>query len=544
MKVGLAQINPTIGAFDENIAMMVGCAGRAREAGCDLVVFPEFALCGYPPQDLLERKDFIENSLSASRRLVSSVSGVAMLFGCLTPARYGKPLHNSAILCEDGRVLGEVHKRLLPSYDIFDETRYFKPGDISEPVLFRDIPLGITICEDMWSGTDLMPLHYYSCNPVADLAGKGARVFINLSCSPFDVGKMDVRRDIVRKNAVTCQSPFLYVNSVGGQDSLIFDGGSFVMTARGEIIAHAADFEEDFIAVDLDSMKGDIHTVTGSREEAVVKALEMGLIDYTRRCGISRVTLGLSGGVDSSVTAVLASRALGAENVLGVIMPSPYTSGASVEDAELLAANIGIRTITLPIYDIFKVYLDVLEPVFSGRKPDVAEENIQARIRGNLLMAISNKLGHMVLSTGNKSEFAVGYCTLYGDMSGGYALISDLPKMMVYDVARYLNSLEETIPERVLTRAPSAELRPDQSDQDDLPPYEVLDPILELYLEKNFSFDQIVGRGFQPDVVSTIIKMVDRSEYKRRQAPIGPRVTAKAFGIGRRYPIAHGYRRS
>ena len=545
MKIGLAQYDPTIGAFRHNVAQLVRLAGKARDGGCELVIFPELAVCGYPPRDLLEREEFIQDNLQAMDWLMSEVKGIAVLCGCISPntKRAGKPIHNTAVLFEEGNVLAKVHKRLLPSYDIFDETRYFEPGTESTPVNFKGLSLGITICEDIWNDSDLFPEHSYPVNPVAELAEKGTDVFITINSSPFDIEKTAFRYHILRHLAIKYRRPFFYINAVGGQDCLIFDGNSMAVDHAGNIMARAKDFSEDLVTCDTKALQGEVHIVSGSKEEAVVKALKLGLKDYATRCGFSKVVLGLSGGIDSSVAAAVAAQALGPENVLGVIMPSPYTSEASIEDAEALARNLGIRTITIPISGIFDSYLGTLEPVFSGRGRNTTEENIQARIRGNLLMAISNKFGHLVLSTGNKSELAVGYCTLYGDLSGGFALVSDLPKTMVYKVAGYLNSEGEIIPKRVLTKAPSAELRPGQKDQDDLPPYEILDAILEKYLEHNTSPDRIITEGFDPETVHGIVQMVDRSEYKRHQSPIGPRVTGRAFGYGRRYPVCHGYGR-
>jgi len=545
VKIGLAQYDPTIGAFKHNVAQIVRLAGKAGDEGCELVIFPEFAVCGYPPRDLLERKEFIQDNLKAMDRLVSEVKGIAVLCGCvsLNTKSTGKPIHNTAILFEEGNVLAKVHKRLLPSYDIFDETRYFEPGTGSVPVSFKGLSLGITICEDIWNDGDIFPEHNYPVNPVAELAEKGTDVFITINSSPFDIEKAAFRYHILSHLAVKYHRPFFYINAVGGQDCLIFDGSSMAVDHTGKIMAQAKDFTEDLVTVDTDALQGEKHMVSASREETVIKALELGLKDYTTRCGFSKVVLGLSGGIDSSVTAAVAAQALGPENVLGVIMSSPYTSEASIEDAEALARNLEIRIITIPISDIFDSYLKTLEPVFSGKKRNITEENIQARIRGNLLMAISNKFGYLVLSTGNKSELAVGYCTLYGDLSGGFALISDLPKTMVYKVAEYLNSGGEIIPKRVLTKAPSAELRPGQKDQDNLPPYDILDAILEKYLEQNTSPDRIIAQGFNPETVYKIVQMVDHSEYKRHQVPMGPRVTARAFGYGRRYPVCHGYGR-
>jgi len=545
MKIGLAQYDPTIGAFKHNVAQMIRLAGKARGKGCELVIFPELAVCGYPPRDLLEREEFIQDNLRAMDWLMSEVKGIAVLCGYVSPntKRAGKPIHNTAILFEEGKVQAKVHKRLLPSYDIFDEARYFEPGTESMPISFKGLSLGITICEDIWNDSDIFPEHNYPVNPVAELAEKGTDVFITINSSPFDIEKVAFRQHILRYLATKYRRPFFYINAVGGQDCLIFDGSSIAIDHAGKIMAQAKDFTEDLVTCDTDTLQGEKHMISDSKEEAVIKALELGLKDYTTRCGFSKVVLGLSGGIDSSVTASVAAQAIGPENVLGVIMPSPYTSKASIEDAEALARNLEIQTITIPISDIFDSYLKTFEPVFSGKDRDVTEENIQARIRGNLLMAISNKFGHLVLSTGNKSELAVGYCTLYGDLCGGFALISDLPKTMVYKVAGYLNSEGEIIPKQVLTKVPSAELRPGQKDQDDLPPYEILDLILEKYLEQDTPPDRIIAEGFNQETVFRIVQMVDRSEYKRHQAPIGPRVTSRAFGYGRRYPVCHGYGR-
>ena len=551
MKIAIAQINPTIGDFAGNVRMIRSKADEAASTGCDLVIFPEMALCGYPPRDLLERPDFIRACQDAAKELLSGTKGIAVLCGTITPvseSRCGASLYNSALLFQHGRELARVHKRLLPVYDVFDETRYFRPGHSSEPVEFMGKRFGITVCEDIWSSTEGCGNWPVYCeNPVKELSDKGAELIVNISASPYSMGKADTRLCLLKKHATDCSIPFIYCNAVGGQDSLIFDGASMAVDAAGRVVSRAAAFAQDMIILETEgsgpecAMSGPVHDWPECHEEEVVRALELGLRDYTRRCGLGKVTLGLSGGIDSAVTAAIACRALGRDKVLGVIMPSPYTSTESMEDAEALAENLGIDCVTIPIGDIFSQYLTTLEPVFSGREPNVAEENIQARIRGNILMAISNKLGHMVLTTGNKSELAVGYCTLYGDMSGGYALISDLPKTLVYEVAHWLNRSGRVIPQRVITKPPSAELRPGQTDQDDLPPYEILDPILEMYLEQSLSPAEITAHGFDIETVLKITAMVDRNEYKRQQAPIGPKITSKAFGIGRRYPIAHRF---
>ncbi len=552
MKIAIAQINPTIGDFRENIRTISAYSRRARQQGCSLVIFPELAICGYPPRDLLERKDFIEKCSESERELVSETSGIAVLCGTLTPtaSKCGASLYNSAILFRDGRELARVHKRLLPVYDVFDETRYFIPAGSSQPVRFDGVNMGITICEDIWnSNGECANLPAYCENPVRELADQNADLIINISASPYTMGKADIRRCLLSAHSTEYGMPFIYCNAVGGQDSLIFDGASLAVDKTGRTVCRASAFREDMVVLEFEKedggsgfMAGPMHPWPECQEEEVAHALELGLRDYTERCGISKVTLGLSGGIDSALTAAVACRALGRENVLGVIMPSPYTSGESIEDAEALANNLGISCVTVPIGEIFSTYLTTLSELFQGLDQDVTEENIQARIRGNILMAISNKLGYMVLTTGNKSELAVGYCTLYGDMSGGYALISDLPKTLVYRVSRWFNRSGEVIPQRVLEKPPSAELRPDQTDQDDLPPYEIIDPILEMYLEQLLPIEEIVKRGFARETVLKITGMVDRNEYKRQQAPPGPKITTKAFGMGRRYPIAHRFR--
>jgi NAD+ synthetase len=517
----------------------------AREKGCGLTVFPELSICGYPPRDLLEHKKFILDSETALESLMEMVPrdmGVICGIPYKREGGQGKGIYNSAVLFEGGKIIHVFHKRLLPSYDIFDETRYFENGEKSEVIRYKGLSFGITICEDIWSDPDVFPLATYSINPLQELSSQEAELFINISASPYETGKPAFRKNFISRLSAKYKRPFVYVNAVGGQDGIIFDGNSFAVTQDGIIISHARAFEEDMIVFDSSELKGDLHTEIYPLEEEIIKAIRLSLLDYMRRCGFKKVVLGLSGGVDSALTACISQMSLGKENVLCIIMPSPYTSMESIEDATALSRNLGIDFHIIPITDTMETYLNALSPVFSGRKPDTTEENIQARIRGNLLMAISNKFGHLVLSTGNKSELAVGYCTLYGDLSGGFALISDLPKTMVYRISRHINATYgNPIPERILTKAPSAELRPDQKDQDDLPPYAVLDAVIELYIEKSASMDEIISHGFDPEVVRRIIFMINRSEYKRRQAPPGPRITSKALGCGRRYPLSHSY---
>ena len=543
MKIALAQINPTIGAFEQNIGLMVNCADTARAKGCDLIIFPELSLSGYPPRDLLEQTGFVNDSIDALQLLIRSINGIGVLAGCITlnTEGQGKPIYNTGVLFENGGVIGTAQKRLLPNYDVFDETRYFEPGRSSKAVRYKGLRLGIAICEDIWNDPSMFPAHIYHVDPVSELARAGADIFISISASPFEMGKGSFRRQLVTHLSKRYKRPFIYVNTVGGQDSVIFDGASFAVTPDGNTVCQALDFSPDIVEFDTDSLCGEMHPVSEPREEAVVRALGLGLTDYMRRCGFKKVALGLSGGIDSALTAAIAARVLGRENVLGVLMPSPFTSQESIEDALELAKNLGINTLTIPITGVFDSYLKTLETAFSGRPFDTTEENLQARIRSNILMAVSNKFGHMVLATGNKTELAVGYCTLYGDLTGGFALISDISKTMVYSLARHLNSINHVIPERIFTKAPSAELKPNQKDQDELPPYDILDAIIELYVEKNMPPCKIISMGLDREIVKKVINMVTRSEYKRHQAPPGPKVTTKAFGYGRRFPLAQGY---
>ncbi|MEW6218805.1 MAG: NAD+ synthase [Thermodesulfobacteriota bacterium] len=546
MKIAIAQINPVVGDFGHNAGRMRFWIDAARRQGCDLVVLPELALAGYPPQDLLERPAFLESHDAALRQLITQEHGIGVLCGVIERSRrpQGKPLHNSALLFEDGRILFSAAKRLLPVYDVFDESRYFEPGAGSPPCLYKGLRLGITICEDIWNDPTFFRHQLYLADPVAELAAApgGLDLLVNIAASPFHRGKYRSRQEMLANACRSHRLPLIYCNQVGGQDSLLFDGRSLALDATGAVQARATDFAEDMVVWDSTTGKGDLHPVlqNGGEDEAaaVLAALVMGTRDYAHKCGFRQGVLGLSGGVDSAVTAAVAARALGPENVLGVALPSPYTSAASLEDAAAVAANLGLSFEVIPISGVLASYLETLPPRFAGPAHDVAEQNIQARIRGNLLMAIANRFGHLLLSTGNKSEMAVGYCTLYGDMSGGLAVISDVPKMLVYRLARLLNREGPLIPERVLSRAPSAELKPSQTDQDDLPPYEILDPICAAYLEENRSRAEIAAMGFPAAVVADVINRINRNEYKRKQAPIGLKVTSKAFGSGRRYPNA------
>ncbi len=546
MKIALIQLNPVIGDFHRNAAAIREGARQAKAAGCALAVFPELAVSGYPPQDLLERPAFLADHDRALQRLVAETAGIAVLCGAVTRHHgpNGKPLHNSALLFENGTILAAAHKRLLPTYDVFDEARYFEPASESRAVSYQGLTLGLTICEDIWNDADLFPRPLYAADPVAELtAGRGLDCIINIAASPFHQGKWRLRQGIFANLCARHRLPLLYVNQVGGQDSLIFDGGSLAMDARGTIVAQARHFAEDMVIVDTASWQGDRHEPPTAPDEAaeVCQALILGTHDYVTKCGFERVVIGLSGGIDSALTAAIAARALKRDNVLGVAMPSPYTAPESIADAEALAKNLGIDFTVVPITPLVAAYQATLAPLFAGRPADVTEQNIQARIRGNLLMAIANKEGRLVLSTGNKSEMAVGYCTLYGDMSGGLAMLADVPKMLVYELARHLNRDGVVIPLRTIERAPTAELKPDQRDEDDLPPYPILDRILAAYLEEHRPVSEIIALGFDPAMVHDVVRRIRLNEYKRKQAPVGLKVTSKAFGYGRRYPTAEHY---
>jgi len=552
MRIALAQLNFTVGAFDANFLRMSAAVDRARAAGADLVVFSELATTGYPPRDLLTQPHFVDANLALLDRLAAlSAGGPAILAGFVdrNAATAGKPLHNAVALCVDGRVAERRQKLLLPTYDVFDEDRYFEPGTTVAPMRLGAWRLGVSICEDVWNDPEFWPTRRYHRDPVAELAEAGVDVMINVSASPFELQKADLRRRMIRQEAVKHRTPFLYLNQVGGNDELVFDGHSIGIGADGTEIARLADFDEDFAVVDLGAAPGAAVTpaalqrVSASDEETAYRALVLGLGDYVRKCGFTSVVIGLSGGIDSALTACLAVDALGASAVHTVAMPARYSSHHSVEDAAALAEALGVDHHVVPIDSVFQGYLDMLAPSFAGRDEDVTEQNIQARVRGAVLMALSNKFGHLLLTTGNKSELAVGYCTLYGDMCGGLAVLSDVPKTLVYRLARHVNRERIIIPERTITKPPSAELRPDQTDQDTLPPYDVLDRIVEAYVERHQSPEAIVAEGLDPAVVRRVIRMIDGSEYKRRQAAPGIKLSSKAFGVGRRFPIAVGGRR-
>ncbi len=545
MRISIAQLNPLVGDINGNLERLIEVTRRCHAQGSDLVVFTELYLAGYPPRDLLEKRWFIDRVERAVAELVAASRGFAgtgVLFGAPTRTgkRVGAGLHSSALLVADGELVAARHKSLLPAYDVFDERRYFDPAPEIAPVPWRGEVLGISICEDAWNAPELWPdQRLYPCDPIAELGRQGATVMINLSASPFCAGKDRVRNALVASHARETGVPFIYANQVGGNDELIFDGASFMLDAEGRLVAECRHFSEDIVTVDAAAAgSGDYEPL--EEIAAVHDALLLGISDYLRKCGFRRAVMGLSGGIDSAVTCALATRALGTEHVLGVTMPSMYSSEGSVTDAEQLATNLGIRIEQVAIAPIYDAYVEQIRPLIPP-PPGTTEENIQARIRGNILMAISNEHGHLVLSTGNKSELAVGYCTLYGDMSGGLAVIADVPKLMVYELAEYINREREIIPRASIEKPPSAELRPDQTDQDTLPPYEVLDPILELYVEEGLCSSEIIAEGHDADTVRWVVRAVNRNEYKRRQAAPALKVTTRAFGTGRRMPIAARY---
>jgi len=546
MRIALAQLNLTIGDFDGNTRRIEAAHARATDSNADLVVYTECATTGYPARDLLSKTAFVTRSTQVLRRLRAlTASGPAAIVGFVEPnSGPGNGLFNAVALLDGGDLIAIRHKTLLPSYDIFDEDRYFEPAEENLPVEWRGLRLGLTVCEDIWSDEAEHPRRRYGRDPAGDLAEAGVDLIVNVSASPFQMGKFDIRRRVLTGVARRCEVPVLYCNQVGAHDEIIFDGRSLAVDRGGNLVANGADFSEDLVVVDFvdGELSGTYIPVNGDAAREAYRALVMGVSDYTRRCGFDRVVLGLSGGIDSALTAAIAVDALGADKVMGVAMPSRYSSEGSVSDARALAENLGIRFEIISIEPIYEALLEATRELFAGTEFGVAEENFQARARGVVMMGLSNKLGALLLTTGNKSELAVGYCTLYGDMCGGLAVISDVPKTLVYEIARWLNRDRERIPEATIEKPPSAELRPDQLDQDSLPPYEVLDAIIEAYVERNLDAQQIVAMGIDEATVERWVGVINRNEYKRRQAAPGLRITSKAFGTGRRMPIAASYR--
>ena len=541
MKIALGQINPTVGDFNGNASRIIEFARRALAEGAGLVLFPELSVCGYPPRDLVERASFVVHNRESVERIAAETRGIAVICGLATPAQAetGKSVMNSAALLKDGRVAFLQSKMLLPTYDVFDEMRNFAAAKSQVLFPFCGKQMALTICEDAWNDKHFWNKRLYTFDPVEALIHAGGNFLLNISASPFWLGKRELRCNMLATIARAYKVPVAMVNQVGGNDSLVFDGSSLVLDPAGRVIACGKSFEEDLVYFDSDQLTGELHHQVEGDDASAYAALVLGTRDYVRKCGFQKVIIGLSGGIDSALTAVIAVDAIGPENVIGVGMPGPYSSPGSVDDARALAQNLGIHFELISISEIFDAYKKALQPSFAGYTEDVTEENIQSRARGGVLMAMSNKFGGIVLSTGNKSELGVGYCTLYGDMVGGLAVISDVPKTMVYRLSHYANSRRPVIPQASLDKPPSAELRPDQRDSDSLPPYEVLDAILEDYVEDSHSAEQIASdRGLDVALVRRVIRMVERSEYKRQQAAPGLKISAKAFGYGRRFPIA------
>jgi len=541
VKIALGQINPTVGDFSGNAAKIIEFSRRAQSQGAALILFPELSVCGYPPRDLVERPSFVARNRETAEHIAAETRGIAVICGLVTPAESetGKAAMNSAALLEDGKVAFLQSKMLLPTYDVFDEMRNFAPAKQQHLFSLGASRVALTICEDAWNDKLFWPKRLYTIDPIDALVRAGGNIVLNISASPFWIGKREVRRDMLASIARHHKVPVAMVNQVGGNDSLLFDGSSIVLSAEGNVIAQAASFKEDLIYFDSKTLAGDVHDQIEGDEASVYGALVLGTRDYIHKCGFKKAIIGLSGGIDSALTAVIAADAVGPENVIGVGMPGPYSSPGSIDDARSLAKNLGIRFELLSINCAVTAYRETLKDIFAGLKEDVTEENIQSRARGTLLMALSNKFGAIVLSTGNKSELGVGYCTLYGDMVGGLAVISDVPKTLVYRLSHYANSRRPAIPQSTLEKPPSAELRPDQKDSDSLPPYEILDTVLEDYVEDAHSVEQIAAdHGFDIEVVKRVVRMVDRAEYKRQQAAPGIKISPKAFGYGRRFPIA------
>ena len=541
MKIALGQINPTVGDFAGNAAKIIQFSRRAQADGAGLILFPELSVCGYPPRDLVERASFVARNRETLDRIAGDTQGIAVICGVVTPAdsETGKSVRNSAALLMDGKVAFVQSKMLLPTYDVFDEMRNFAPAKAQELFSFCGNRMALTICEDAWNDKQFWLKRLYPLDPVDALIRAGGNFVLNISASPFWIGKRQLRRDMLASIARQHKVPVVMVNQVGGNDSLVFDGSSLVLNSEGNVIAQGRSFEEDLITFDSKTLTGEMHEQVASDEASVYGALVLGTRDYIQKCGFQKAIIGLSGGIDSALTAAIAADAVGAENVIGVGMPGPYSSQGSIDDARTLAKNLGIRFELLSINQAYEAYRATLRDVFSGYAEDVTEENLQSRARGMILMALSNKFGAIVLSTGNKSELGVGYCTLYGDMVGGLAVISDVPKTLVYRVSEYVNSRRQVIPRATLEKPPSAELRANQKDSDSLPPYDILDAVLEDYVEDSHPAERIAAdRGIDIEVVRRVIRLVDRAEYKRQQAAPGLKISPKAFGYGRRFPIA------
>jgi NAD+ synthase/NAD+ synthase (glutamine-hydrolysing) len=554
MKIAIAQINPIIGDLPGNAQKILEMSQQAVLTGVRLLLTPELSICGYPPRDLLLNPTFVEAMDKTLQKLAEDLpANLAVLVGTVVINSQahitgGKNLFNSIALLENGNIQQIFHKRLLPTYDVFDEKRYFEPGLKPNYFILDDLKIGVTICEDSWNDEEFWGKRSYAVNPIADLANLDVDLIVNLSASPYTVRKQHLREAMLKHSAVNFQQPIIYTNQVGGNDDLIFDGRSFALNKQGEIVCRAKGFVSDFITVEFNSNKqdlelGDISPVDESENEEIWNALVLGVKDYVGKCRFSKVLLGLSGGVDSALVAAIATAALGKENVLGVLMPSPYSSEHSISDALALADNLDIKTQILPIGELMQGFDNSLSQLFAGTEFGIAEENLQSRIRGNLLMAISNKFGYLLLSTGNKSEVAVGYCTLYGDMNGGLSVIADVPKTRVYSLCQWLNfhHQQEIIPQNILTKAPSAELKPGQVDQDSLPAYEILDDILDRLIHQHQSTAEIIIAGHDPAIVDRVLQLLSRAEFKRRQAAPGLKITDRAFGTGWRMPIASSW---
>ncbi|MFZ1219245.1 MAG: NAD+ synthase [Chthoniobacterales bacterium] len=540
MKIGFAQINPTVGDLSGNFEKIAGAYERLAAAGAELVVTPELAITGYPPQDLVFKSQFVPQNLEILDKLQARLRNAALLVGFVERNQgRGKPFHNAAALLQPGAPITKTHKSLLPTYDVFDEDRYFEPECNVKPLLLGNKKIGVTICEDIWT-EHYLPRPLYDLEPVRALVEQGAEIILNLSASPFSLNKPAIRHEMVSALARAHNRPICYCNAVGGNDQLVFDGNSIAVNSAGQLIAQLPGFRTTETVVDTETAQP-TQLVESESSADLFAALSLGVRDYLAKCGFKSAVLGLSGGIDSAVVAAIAVEALGPANVVGVSMPSPYSSKGSIDDAVALANNLGIKCLQIPIANAFAAFKAQFTEIFAGLPEDTTEENMQARLRGMTLMSLSNKFGHIVLSTGNKSELAVGYCTIYGDMAGGLAVISDVPKTMVFQLARWMNREREIVPVSTIEKPPSAELKPDQKDQDTLPPYDVLDEILRLYVEENLSARDIVAHGFDEKTVRWVQRRVDINEYKRAQAAPGIKVTSRAFGVGRRMPIAQRY---